>query len=97
MLVDKFLEKYPLAVGLVGEGSDCFGFDDKISRDHDFGPGFCIWLTKENYEKIGEELQDEYNKLPKFYAGFQGRKETKEAGKRVGVLKFLNFIKNLLD
>ena len=30
-----------IAVGLVGEGSDCYGFDDEISIDHDYAVGFC--------------------------------------------------------
>ena len=52
-----------IAVGVVGEGSDCFGFDDEISIDHDYAPGFCMWLTTEDFEDIGEALQAEYDKL----------------------------------
>lgn len=52
-----------IAAGVVGEGSDCFGFDDYISADHDYGPGFCMWLTDEDYQNIGAELQESYEKL----------------------------------
>ena len=54
-----------IAVGLVGEGSDCYGFDDEISMDHDYAVGFCMWLTDADYEKIGPALQEEYDKLSK--------------------------------
>lgn len=52
-----------IAVGLVGEGSDCFGFDDEISSDHDYELGFCMWLTEDDFEEIGSELQEEYDKI----------------------------------
>ena len=54
-----------IAVGLVGEGSECYGFDDEISMDHDYAVGFCMWLTDADYEKIGPALQEEYDKLSK--------------------------------
>mgnify|MGYP003571392903 CR=1 FL=1 len=58
-----------LAVGLVGHGSECFGFDDEISRDHDFEPRFMIWLTREDESKFGFKLLRAYNNLPKTFEG----------------------------
>lgn len=64
MIMQKFPEyEKRIAVGIVGEGSDCFGFDDEISTDHDYAPGFCMWLTRQDYEKIGGGLQAAYEKL----------------------------------
>ena len=43
-----------MAFGLVGEGSECYGYDDQISQDHDFGPGFCVWITRDTARQIGQ-------------------------------------------
>lgn len=84
-----------IAVGLVGEGSDCFGFDDEVSRDHDFGPGFCMWLTDQVYDEIGEELQKAYDALPSTYMGIT-RMTTAKAKKRVGVHRISDFYDYLI-
>ncbi|WP_423734802.1 DUF4037 domain-containing protein [Bifidobacterium felsineum] len=54
-----------IAAGLVGHGSECYGFDDQYSQDHDFGPRFCLWLSDEDYAAIGEQLQSDYEALPR--------------------------------
>ncbi len=79
------------AVGLVGYGSECLGFDDEISTDHDYGPSFCIWLPREIYGKYGEKLQAAYDALPKEFMGVSGRVEEEQGKGRVGALCLEDF------
>lgn len=79
-----------IAVGLVGQGSECFGFDDEVSKDHDYGAGFCMWLTDRDYKEIGYDLQKAYDKLPQVYMGVV-RHESEHGGNRMGVGRIGDF------
>jgi hypothetical protein len=92
MIHDRFADYEPrIACGLVGDGSECFGFDDEISRDHDFGPGFCLWLTDEDYETVGEELAGAYASLPSEFMGYAARPVTSYGDQRIGVMRISDF------
>jgi len=96
MLEERFPEYLDkIAVGLVGEGSDCFGYDDEISRDHDWGPGFCLWVTDETYDRIGKELEEVYQELPKEFKGFSFSESLQGKGRR-GVHRIGTFYENIL-
>lgn len=79
-----------MAFGLVGEGSECYGYDDDLSQDHDFGPGFCLWITRETARAIGAELQKAYEELPKTFMGYT-LQETPEGAGRTGVIPIDRF------
>lgn len=96
MLRENFseLQKY-IAVGLVGSGSECFGFDDCLSVDHDFEPGFCIFLPGEEIidSKSAFALERAYSKLPKEFMGFKRSKLSPVGGNRHGVIRIGDFLK----
>lgn len=86
------IEKY-LAVGLVGSGSECFGYDDEVSQDHDFEPGFCIFIPDESIIDSRTEFQLEraYAKLPKEFMGYKRSPLNPVGGNRHGVIRISKF------
>ncbi|WP_338947329.1 DUF4037 domain-containing protein [Fusobacterium nucleatum] len=79
------------AFGLVGEGSECYGYDDELSKDHDFGPSLCIWLRKDDYLKYKDRINEALKNLPKTYLGFQELKESEWGYNRRGLLNIEDF------
>ncbi len=88
MLRRDFPELLPLlAVGLIGSGSECFGFDDEISKDHDFEPAFCIFIPESIDEKTAFALSRAYQKLPSEFKGFKRSAVNPVGGSRHGVIR----------
>lgn len=80
-----------IAVGLAGSGSDCLGFDDDVSADHDSGAGFCLWLTDDDYENIGFRLAREYSKLPAEFMGVPKGRANSYGSSHFGVKSISGF------
>ena len=82
-----------VAVGLTGSGSECYGYDDEISQDHDFEPGFCIFLPGSDAvsEKTEFDLMRAYNKLPSEFEGFHKSILSPVGGNRHGVFRAADF------
>lgn len=92
-------EKFPeyaskIACGLSGEGSDAFGYDDALSRDHDWGPSVCLWITKDTDTQIGEELRNAYAELPEEMDGIKRAPYVRGKDRR-GVQVIPEFFKRL--
>jgi hypothetical protein len=83
-----------IAVGIAGEGSDCFGFDDEISRDHDFGTGVCLWVTDEDMARFGNLLSIAYNEL---VDSVERAYFTERLRERRGVMTIRRFYSNILN
>ena len=85
-----------ITVGLVGEGSECFGYDDETSEDHDFEPSFCLWIDEKDDDEFGFRLERAYAKLPKEFLGYKRSIVSPGGGKRRGVLLTEDFYRKLL-
>lgn len=92
-------EKFPdiaekAAAGLAGNGSECFGYDDEWSRDHDWGVDFFLWVP-EGCQWFIPSLTawraEICGKIPPEY-----RKQRSAYGADVGVMTAESFFQSLI-
>jgi len=96
-MLDQFPDLLPyIAVGLVGSGSECYGYDDEISTDHDFSPEFCIFLPDEDVvdRRSAFLLERAYLKLPKEFMGYKRSIPDAVGEARHGVIRISDFLLN---
>lgn len=94
MMKAQFPELLPLcAVGLTGSGSECYGFDDDVSTDHDFEPGFMLFLPGEDVvdRRAAFLLERACDKLPRDFMGLRRGLMAPVGGARRGVLRTADY------
>lgn len=95
MLRESFPEwEDKIAAGLIGSGSECFGYDDEQSQDHDFEAGFCLFIPGEDImdRKTAFKLERAYDGLPREFMGFRKSPLSPVGGSRHGVIRADEFL-----
>ena len=87
-----------IAAGLTGSGSECYGYDDEVSADHDFGPEFCLFLPEEGIldRRTAFLLERAYAKLPAEFGGYTRQKMGPAGGQRHGVFRRKEYFREKL-
>lgn len=85
-----------IAIGLCGGGSECYGCDDDISRDHDWGPSFCIFCDDSMSDSDMFMLEKEYMRFPYEFMGYALRENSKGGSDRRGVMRVGDYYKRYM-
>jgi len=95
MMKEQFPDLLPrIAVGLAGSGSECLGYDDELSRDHDFEVGFCLFLPRDIDSRRAFALERAYAALPSSFEGIARPRLTPAGGSRRGVIWQEDFLRD---
>ena len=83
-----------MAFGLCGSGSECLGYDDDTSADHDLEPGFILFLPGEDIVSRRDAflLERAYAALPKEFMGLARPVLQPVGGARHGVIRIPEFL-----
>lgn len=96
-MLNSFPALAPLVcAALCGSGSECYGYDDLFSTDHDFEPGFCLFLPPEEIVSRRDAflLERAYARLPAEYMGIQRSRLSPAGGARHGVIRMADFFRD---
>ncbi|MDR3278130.1 MAG: DUF4037 domain-containing protein [Oscillospiraceae bacterium] len=94
-LREQFPREYArMAAGLAGNGSECFGYDDEISRDHDWGVDFFLWVSEQDRDSAGAIGDWKLRFLETHPPSFPRTRS--EYGARVGVMTAGDFYRSLI-
>ncbi len=52
-----------ICIGLVGKGSECYGFDDEISKDHDYVDRVMLFLSQKDFIQYKEKLKSRFEEV----------------------------------
>lgn len=80
-----------ISAGLLGYGSECLGYDDELSADHDFEPRFYLWIDERTEREIGFKLMRAYNALPHEFMGYGRTAHSLYGAGRGGVVTVRDF------
>lgn len=94
--------EYPIlldkcAFGLIGEGSECYGYDDEFSKDHDFSPLCCIFVPHICYQDYYPLINEMLKKLPDNYDGYQLGLDNPVIASRRGPIDIADFFMRYLN
>lgn len=82
-----------ISAGLLGEGSEILGADDELSRDHDWGPKFVLFLDELDHREMGLTVAAKLNALRP--ANFHGINLAKVKAKAITVQTVDDFYREL--
>ena len=70
-IVDAHFPGLPHAAGLLDSGSEVLGFDDAMSRDHDWGPRAQLFVCEDDFTRHKADIRNVLaHELPRTFEGF---------------------------
>ena len=56
-LLDEAIPDVPYSAALIGRGSEVLGFDDEMSRDHNWEPRVVLFLRPDDLARWGDDVE----------------------------------------